>query len=36
MLENAIHPYRKYGFKELALEKDNPYKRANIKMLLEL
>lgn len=36
ILENAIHLYRKYGFKELALEKDNPYKRANIKMLLEL
>ena len=36
ILENAIHLYRKYGFKELVLEKDNPYKRANIKMLLEL
>ncbi|WP_439153315.1 GNAT family N-acetyltransferase [Winogradskyella sp.] len=34
-LENAIYLYRKYGFKELLLEKDNPYERANIKMLLE-
>ena len=35
-LENAIHLYRKYGFKELDLEKDSPYERSNIKMLLEL
>ncbi|MFC0605770.1 GNAT family N-acetyltransferase [Winogradskyella pulchriflava] len=34
-LENAIHLYRKYGFKELDLEKDSPYKRSNIKMLME-
>jgi len=34
-LENAIYLYRKYGFKELELEKDNPYERADIKMLLE-
>lgn len=34
-LENAIYLYRKYGFKELELENDNPYERANIKMLLE-
>lgn len=34
-LENAIYLYRKYGFKELELDKDNPYERANIKMLLE-
>ncbi len=33
-LENAIYLYRKFGFKELELEKDNPYKRADIKMLL--
>lgn len=33
-LENAIYLYRKYGFKELELEKDNPYERADIKMLL--
>ncbi|GGI57370.1 GNAT family N-acetyltransferase [Winogradskyella haliclonae] len=35
-LENAIYLYRKYGFIELELEKDNPYERADIKMLLEL
>lgn len=34
-LENAIYLYRKYGFKELKLEKDNPYQRADIKMLLK-
>jgi len=34
-LENAIYLYRKYGFKELQLEEDNPYNRADIKMLLE-
>jgi len=34
-LENAIYLYRKFGFKQLALEKNNPYKRANIKMSLE-
>ena len=35
-LENAIYLYRKYGFKELQLEVNSPYKRSNIKMLLEL
>ncbi|WP_367182408.1 GNAT family N-acetyltransferase [Winogradskyella sp.] len=35
-LENAIYLYRKYGFKELELEKNRPYKRSNIKMRLEL
>ena len=35
-LENAIYLYRKYGFKELELEKDSPYVRSDIKMLLEL
>ena len=35
-LENAIYLYRKYGFKELELEINNPYQRADIKMLLEL
>lgn len=35
-LENAIYLYRKYGFKELELEKKSPYKRSDIKMLLEL
>lgn len=33
-LENAIHIYRKYGFEEVLLEKDNPYERSNIKMVL--
>jgi ribosomal protein S18 acetylase RimI-like enzyme len=36
ILENAIYLYRKYGFKELKLEPDNPYERANIKMHLDL
>ncbi len=35
-LENAIHIYRKFGFKEIPLESDNPYQRSNIKMLLTL
>lgn len=35
-LENAIYLYRKYGFKELELEPESPYKRSDIKMLLEL
>ena len=34
-LKNAIYLYRKYGFKELELEKNVPYKRSDIKMLLE-
>jgi N-acetylglutamate synthase-like GNAT family acetyltransferase len=36
VLENAIYLYRKYGFRELELEKDSPYVRSDIKMLLEL
>lgn len=32
ILENAIHIYRKYGFEEASIPKDNPYKRSNIKM----
>lgn len=32
-LENAIYIYRKFGFKEVALEQPNPYKRSNIKMV---
>lgn len=32
ILENAIHIYRKYGFKEIPMEKNNPYQRGNIKM----
>ncbi len=35
-LENAIYIYRKYGFMELELEKDCPYKRSDIKMELRL
>ncbi len=34
-LKNAIYLYRKYGFIELELEKDSPYERSDIKMLLE-
>ncbi|MCM5663571.1 GNAT family N-acetyltransferase [Galbibacter mesophilus] len=32
-LENAIYLYRKYGFEEVTLEKNNPYQRADIKMV---
>jgi len=32
LLENAIHIYRKFGFQEVGIPKDNPYKRSNIKM----
>jgi ribosomal protein S18 acetylase RimI-like enzyme len=32
----AINLYKKIGFKEVALEKDVHYERANIKMLLKL
>ena len=35
-LENAIYLYRKFGFKELSVEANSPYNRADIKMLLEL
>ena len=35
-LENAIYIYRKFGFKEVDLEKDSPYQRGNIKMVLQL
>lgn len=34
-LENAIYLYKKYGFKELELETNSPYKRSDIKMLLK-
>ncbi len=34
-LENAIYIYKKYGFKEVALEKGSPYARSNIKMVLK-
>ena len=32
-LNNAIHLYRKFGFKEIRMEKKSPYLRANIKMI---
>lgn len=35
-LKNAIYIYRKYGFLELPLEPDSPYKRSDIKMELRL
>ncbi|MCW5519550.1 GNAT family N-acetyltransferase [Aureitalea sp. L0-47] len=36
ILENAIHIYRKYGFVEVPVEANSPYKRSNIKMELTL
>jgi len=35
-LENAIYIYRKYGFVEIPVEENSPYKRSNIKMELIL
>ncbi|SFI93065.1 GNAT family N-acetyltransferase [Olleya namhaensis] len=35
-LENAIYLYLKFGFKEITLEQDSPYKRSNIKMEYDL
>lgn len=35
-LDAALHIYRKFGFKEVALEKDCPYLRSDIKMQLTL
>lgn len=35
-LENAIYLYRKFGFVEIEIEKDNPYTRGDIKMKLIL
>lgn len=35
-LENAIYIYKKYGFIEIPVEENSPYKRSNIKMELEL
>jgi ribosomal protein S18 acetylase RimI-like enzyme len=35
-LENAIYIYKKFGFKEIELEKDNPYDRSDIKMQLPI
>ena len=36
ILENAIHIYRKFGFEDIPVEHNSPYKRSNIKMLLHL
>jgi len=36
ILENAIYIYRKWGFVEVPLEKDNIYDRSNIKMEVDL
>ncbi len=36
LLENAIYIYRKYGFIEIPVEPNSPYKRSNIKMELVL
>ena len=35
-LENAIYIYRKFGFVEIPVEENSPYKRGNIKMELNL
>lgn len=35
-LENAIHIYKKYGFREIPIEGNNPYARGDIKMELPL
>ena len=34
ILENAIYIYRKFGFIEIPVEENSPYKRSNIKMEL--
>jgi len=36
ILENAIYIYRKYGFVEIPVEENSPYKRSNIKMILPI
>jgi len=36
ILENAIYIYRKYGFVEIPVEENSPYKRSNIKMELTI
>ena len=35
VLENAIHIYKKYGFVEIPIDSNSPYKRADIKMELK-
>ena len=34
-LENAIYIYKKYGFVEIPMEENSPYKRSDIKMVLD-
>lgn len=36
ILGPAIYIYKKFGFKEVVMEKDSPYARSNIKMQLDL
>jgi len=36
ILEPAIYIYKKFGFREVVMEKDTPYARSNIKMKLVL
>jgi ribosomal protein S18 acetylase RimI-like enzyme len=36
ILENAIYIYRKFGFVEIPVEENSPYKRSNIKMELPI
>lgn len=36
LLENAIYIYRKFGFEEVEIETNSPYKRSNIKMVYPL
>ena len=35
-LENALHIYKKFGFTEVELEKENPYARVDVKLELQL
>ncbi|MGY5850168.1 GNAT family N-acetyltransferase [Salegentibacter sp. F14] len=35
-LENAIHIYKKYGFREIPIGENNPYSRGDIKLRLAL
>ena len=36
VIENSIHLYNKFGFKEVKSEENTPYKRSDIKMKLIL
>ena len=36
ILKNSIHLYNKFGFKEIKIENNTPYKRSDIKMELQL